>query len=123
MAITLDSITLPDDLVWTDEFGWFARVRAIENSVTGVPIIQETALVAGRSITLADDSAWLTRADLLDLVALAETADATHLLTLHDGREFDVRFREPPLNAAPVITYADPDVADMYRLTLNLITV
>lgn len=123
MALTLGALTLPADLVWTDEFEWFTRVRAIEQSVTGVPVIQETTLVAGRPITLTDDNAWLTRAELLDLVDLANTADTTHTLTLHDAREFDVQFREPPIQASQVIAYADPSVADMYRLTINLITV
>lgn len=123
MAMTLGAITLPAGLLWTDEYAWFPVARAIETSVTGTPIIQSTAQVAGRPITFSGQDAWLSKAALDALVALATEA-GPHLLTLHDGRSVSVQFREPPLAAELVIPYEDPLATDDYSLTaLNLITV
>lgn len=122
MSIMLNSIELPANLVWTDEFDWFPVVQATSRTEAGVLVREESAVVAGRPITLGED--WIARADLLDLVALASSPMGTHTLQLADGRTWSVAFRYPtPIVARPVIDYAVPELTDPYTLTLNLITV
>lgn len=122
MSQTLGAITLPAGLIWVNEYEWHGIARAIEPSVTGVPIIQSTLLSTGRSIRLEGSDAWLSRTDLDTLGALV-SAEGPHLLTLHDGRSVNVSFAEVPLLADPVVAVEDPQPGTKYRLrALNLIT-
>lgn len=128
MAILLGAISLPGDLRWSDEFAWSPVSRESEYSLTGALIVQESAKLAGRPITLeARDEAqgyvWLTRSTILALKALADTPGWTGTLTLEDGRSFSVAFRADGLEAAPVIHRAPADGADPYTLVLRLQTV
>ncbi len=93
--MTLDEITLPDDLEWVDEFDYSSIVQNMQYGVTGSLFIQESKKQAGRFITLAgsDDMAWLNRTEVVALQAKADTADLEMTLTLSDGRSFNVRFR------------------------------
>jgi len=144
MAITLDTITLPDDLLWIDEFAFSAIVQQGDYALDGALILQESTVLAGRPITLvgAQDKAWATRATVLALQALADAAtDTNHTLTLNDARTFTVRFRRSspsnllsssgsstsnsglPFTATPVIPFSDPASDDAYVLTVNLFVV
>jgi len=121
MAITLDSLTLPADLVWSDEFAWAGSISATKRTIQGRAIVQAQSVPtnSGRSITLGSDSAWLTRADLLTLQGWAGVAGKEMLLTLHDGRSFQVVFRHweaPAIDAGQVFATADPEATDTYNL-------
>ena len=50
--ILLAGIELPADLQWTDEFTGWRVGQAVKTSLTGARIVQESALQAGRPITL-----------------------------------------------------------------------
>jgi len=126
MAITLDALTLPNDLIWSDEFDWSPIQQTESYTLTGALVVESGKMLAGRPITLAGDekSAWATRAQVNALYALLDT-DPTMLLTLHDGRTFNVKFKHAgqPVQAKPVIDYNNPDDSDWYTLTLKLFTV
>ena len=66
MALTLDSITLPTDLIWIDEYAWTPVKQSINTAVNGGLIIEAAAALAGRPITLqgGDDYAWASKATL-----------------------------------------------------------
>jgi hypothetical protein len=125
MSITLDAITLPDDLIWTDEFAWSPLQQSKTYSLTGALILETGAMQAGRPITLAgsDDAAWITRAALKTLYAKLTTT-ASMSLALNDGRVFTVAFNhdDKPIEARPVFDYSTPADDDFYTLTLKLIT-
>lgn len=127
MSITLDVLTLPDDCVWTNEFGPLPVAVSQARTLTGRLVVTETGLVAGRPIDLGSESAWLTRAELLTLQAWASSPGWSGQLTLHDGRAFEVRFRtqeENVLEVVPLRDLADPGDNDRYQLTaLRLETV
>ncbi len=119
MSITLDVLTLPDDLVWTNEFGPLPVAVSQARTLTGRLVVTETGLTAGRPIDLGDESAWITRAALLTLQAWASSPGWSGRLTLHDGRAFDVRFRTQEENALEVVALralADPGDSDRYQL-------
>lgn len=127
--IALDTLTLPDELLWRDEFEW-SDVAAVEKrTIGGKLIIQEGRAVesTGRPITLGGDSAWISRSDLATLKGWADELDKSMTLVLHDSREFTVKFRhseKPVLQAESVAGYADPEDADQYALTgLKLVVV
>lgn len=117
---SLGSLTLPDDPVWTDEFGWSEVERFFERTVNGKVIRQEMLKTKGRPITL--DVAWLTRLELLALQALADVADASYSLTIFQGT-FTVAFRQPPFEVRPIRGLSDPASTDVYQVTINLQTI
>lgn len=120
MTYALGSLTLPDDPVWVDEFDTSPVVQSIERTLTGKLIIEEATTTKGRFITL--DVAWLIRAELLALQALADIADTDYPLTIVQG-SFTVRFRRPPYEVTPIRRLADPNSTDVYQVTINLLTV
>jgi hypothetical protein len=126
MAITLDAVTLPDDLIWTDEFTWSPINSAEKYTLTGALIIESGTKLKGRPITLDGDdgAAWIDRATLLALNALV-TANAIMTLTTNDGASYQVVFdnKSNPLQAKPVIDYNLPISADFYTLNIKLMEV
>ncbi|WP_263322591.1 hypothetical protein [Endozoicomonas sp. Mp262] len=108
----LDHIELPDDLLWVDEFDWNPVAQAIDRSLTGALMVQEQAKLYGRPITLTggDEAGWVTRATVLELMALANMPDKKLPLIFSDGRTFSVCFRrnkENPIFATPVLLGID----------------
>jgi hypothetical protein len=111
MAITLGAITLPDTLVWEDEFTWSPVAQSTEYSLDGALIIQESARQAGRPITLVGKSdgtahtGGITLTNLRLLQTALNVLGATWTLTLHDARAFTVAVRDNPLEAEPLPVY------------------
>ncbi|WP_067582835.1 hypothetical protein [Endozoicomonas ascidiicola] len=124
----LDDITLPDDLLWINEFQWNPVEQNIDRSLTGALMIQEGALTYGRPITLtgSGEAGWVSRLTVKALLALSKSAGATMRLTLSDGRNYSVVFDRSngaPVEAEQVMTAAYPTDDDFYFLTLRLLTV
>ncbi len=124
----LDTIELPDDLVWTDEFTWTPVVQETSYSATGALFIQESKKLAGRPISLYGEQnmCWVSRETILDLIALRNEAGKTMVLKLSDNREFTVMFVQ---SAAPIETeHVRPgsffDNDDYYKIkSINLMEV
>lgn len=122
MAITLDTLALPDDVLWSDELEWSAGEAAAKRTLQGRLVVQAAAAPenSGRPITLGNEHAWISRLDLKLLQQWIDAPGKQMTLTLHDGRSFEVLFRHwdaPVLEATPVVSYADPEDSDQYRLT------
>lgn len=123
---TLGLVQIPRGMVWADEFNWSEVERAAEYSITGALLIDAAVRQAGRPITLegSDSAGWITRATLLQLQALAQDPDATHALTLADGRAFAVKFAPgTPITATPVARPELPPSHHPYVATVRLIEV
>ena len=122
----LDNLTLPEDLIWIDEFDWSPIEQTQSYSVTGALIIQSGTKQAGRTITLAGDnsSGLITRLDL-KLLQIKANNNSTMVLTLNDARTFNVVFNHAknPIEAKPWIDYSTPDDSDLYTLKINLLAV
>lgn len=132
MTITLTAgattLTLDPDLLWEDEFAWAATEQSVTRGLTGKLIIQAALRQAGRPITLKnedDASAWMTRADMAQLQAWADTPDLRMTLTLR-GTPYLVVFRHHdggPFEARMLVHYADPMNTDWVLATLRFMTV
>lgn len=124
MGITLGGITLPDGLVWEDELDWTPVVQSSDYALNGALIVEEAERLAGRPITLRGGPswAWISRAGLLDLIAVLDVAGVSVTLTLHDATTHTVTARRDqagPVSARPVPVVADsgpadPDAATQY---------
>jgi alpha-D-ribose 1-methylphosphonate 5-triphosphate synthase subunit PhnH len=138
MTATLAGIALPDDIQWVDEFTAWRVGQLIRPTLTGALIVQESALQAGRPITLQgfDDGsnrfvAPITLAQLQALQALEEVAGAAPmtLVLLAAGdttRSFTVRFRRtdgPAIEARPIKYQVPAEAGDWFIATLRLIQV
>lgn len=127
MAITLDTVSLPD-LTIADEFSTPPVAAVAEPSVINTPVVFETERSSGRPITLVgeSDTAWITRAVLQSLYALASVPGATYTLN-YEGTEYTVRFRNEegdPISADPRIARPNAAASDYYRnVTIKLMEV
>jgi hypothetical protein len=123
------ALTLPDDLLWSDEHAWTPAVASLSYLITGALLVQSATRQAGRPITLvgAMDMAWVTRSvitTLYDWAAVPLSSDTGRFeLTLTDARVFTVAFRhaDTALEAEPVAGFPARSESDFYRLTLRLI--
>lgn len=128
MSVQLDTLELPVDLVWADEFQYSDIAQQKQRSLTGALIIQESAKLEGRPITLVggQESAWATREQVLALQALVDTVDNDMTLTFH-GTSYTVRFdREggnTPVDASPIVACTNPEMVQYYGITIKLMTV
>lgn len=119
--MTLDDITLPDDLLWINEFDWNPVEQNVERSLTGALLVQESQLSHGRSIALSGngEAGWVSRLTVKNLYALAKAANTTMSLTLPDGRQFSVIFHRANgsgVETRQLIPFAYPDDDDLYLL-------
>ena len=130
--ITLTSaaqtITLPEDLFWSDEHEWQPVEQSVERTLTGALIVEATARTAGRPITLSpedESSAWISLASLTALTAWAATPGKTMVLTFN-GVARNVMFRHHDsggITAKPLVHYNAPETADFYLATVRLMEI
>ncbi|WOG29893.1 hypothetical protein [Endozoicomonas sp. 8E] len=126
--MTLDTITLPDDLLWINEFDWNPVEQSQDRSLTGGLLIQEQSKSYGRSIELngGEDAAWVSRSVVVNLLALSQIANKVMTLTLPDLRQYSVIFDRSsgaPVEARQVLPYAYPGDNYQYSLIVRLLTV
>lgn len=135
MAITLqkgaDTIVLPPDLLWEDEFAWSPVAQGTERSVTGALLIDVSARQDGMPITLTgtERHAWLLRPEVQALRAWLALPGQVFTLTIN-GEAFTVLFdhgtdeTSRAFVVAPVVDYSDPQDSHYYcSVTLRFITI
>lgn len=131
MAITLavggTSLALSDDLFWSDQYAWAPVEQTVDRSITGALIIQASARVGGRPITLqADDetSAWMPLSAVQQIMTWAATPLQQMTLTVN-GAAHTVIFRhqDGPIEAKPVVFYNDQQSDDNYIATLRFMEI
>lgn len=125
---TLGGIEIPAELFWEDEFDWSPSVGAVEWGLTGAAIIDVAAKQSGRPITLSGDAdrGWIARSVVEALYALASNPGTPRVLTLADGRSFDVVFSpaEKPITATRLGYNAVPSSDWFYKaVTLRLMEI
>lgn len=126
MAISLNGISLPDDLEWSDEFAWTPVEQTVGYTLDGAMVVESGVRQAGRRITLAagEDRAWVTRATLKSLYALAQTVHDDLTLVM-GSTTFNVAFRhsDGAIESRPVSQVSPASDADFYVITLRLMEV
>ena len=133
MATTIEDIaqtitvTLPDDLLWANEFTTSQVAQDTKRTITGAMVIFEDTKLHGRSIELTsdEDSGWIVRSALLNLRALSELED-TDCNLVYRAVTYKVRFDRSNgsgIKVIPVVDCSDPSNDSKYALSLALITV
>jgi hypothetical protein len=120
------TITLDDDMLWTDEFGWQNVVMRTSRTIAGSLIVESASRAKGRPITLAGGSnyGWLARSVVLALRTAANLPGQKMTLSLR-GQSYTVMFNNEAaaVEATLVIDYNNPEAADYYVATVRLIEV
>jgi len=124
--ILLDTLTLPDGLVWTDQYASQAVVQSVKRTLAGSLVVFHAGQPQGRLITLesSQDSGWLTRSQVEALALLAASPGAIHVLQIH-GESYPVMFRHhqpPALDARHLWSYDAPRDSDYFLVTLKLMS-
>jgi hypothetical protein len=133
-AVTLladaTTYTLPSDLQFTDEYSWLPTAQQIDVAFDGSLIIEESAQLFGRPITMVGEATygWMDHALVEQLRVLAGMPRSIPMtLTLLDGRVFGVLFRHeraaPAVEGKPILPLAPPQDGDSYTFTLRFLQV
>ena len=124
----LNTVLLPDDLTWIDEWEEFPVAQTTKRRLDGGLVIYSRTVSAGRSITLeAPENHALSRDTLSELSLLALQAGASFDLTMPlRGLSFRVVFRHndpPALDFKALFDYADPLPTDWVTGKIKLMTI
>jgi len=120
-------LTLPDDLVRTDEHGFSPIRQAVTPTLTGALWIDVSVMQAGEPITLrgGQDGAIyfgdISRAAFAQLRAFADVPGQVFTLSFR-GAAYQVVWRHddpPALDAVDLIDYTDPASTDLVIPTLK----
>ena len=125
MSTTLDAVTLPEDLLWVDEYAYTPVKQTVAIALDGSQIIEAAAQSAGRPITLqgGDNYAWIDKATL-ELLRLKQATPGLQMTLILLGVSYNVLFVQPGgIEAKPIIDYSDPDSSDLYSVTLKFFEV
>ena len=129
MTISVDAITLPEDLVWSNEYNWSPVVQDARKSITGALIVQEAIQQKGRSIILrgGDNSAWIDRTTLDALQVKSNTVNLEMVLT-HNGATYNVMFdrssnSDTGIEVKEIYPVANPTSDHVYQITLKFIEI
>lgn len=119
--IALESISLPSDLDWQDEFDYSPVAQNAERSLSGKLAIEEATKIYGRPLTLVggQNAAWVERSTVNSLYALL-TKNNEMTLQMH-GIEYQVIWRhsDTPIEAKPVVRVRNPQDTHKYTITLR----
>ncbi len=120
------ALTLPDDLLWPDEFSWAPVATNASYSAGGTLLINRGVKLAGRPITLQGGTSWgwIDRATALTLLDWVAISGAQFTLS-YRSVNYTVKFSltAAPLDVSPVIDYSDPSGTDFYFATIRLVVV
>ena len=113
---TRDTVSLPPDMRWLDEYGWAAVAQAEpEYTLGGAIVVQQGVKHAGRPITLGGEWAWLDWQTVQTLRAWCDVPGQRYPDTLRRPRKgrrplhrrnppddrLNIRFRQSEKRAAP----------------------
>lgn len=129
--VTLQELTLPNDLMWGDELAWTPVTATNTYTLTGALVIEQGVRLAGRPFTLQSpdlELAWVTRQTVQTLLAWSAIAGRKFTLGLQypsDTRQFTVAFdhSQDPVAAQPVKGFPGHNLGDWFHVTLKFLEV
>ncbi len=120
------TVTLPDDILWADEFAWHPVEQRVDQTITGALIVQAAERLAGRPITLqsGQNFAWLTRAQLDNLKVWAAIPGKTLTLNIRGvARSVMFRHNDGAVEAEMVMYHAAPTASDFYVCVVRFLEI
>jgi len=127
LSLTLDTIEIPTDFIWVDEFDFTPIQQSETLTLTGALVIETGVKQKGRLITISEgDKPARALKSTVDALYALLAQNKVMSLVLQDSRTFNVRFKNnngKPIEAKPHIYFDVMDDNDYYTLTLKLIEV
>ncbi len=126
-TITLDAITLSNDLVWEDIHTWSPVAQKTSYTLTGALVVEVGTKLKGRKVSLVggDNYGWSPRSVIDALYAKAANAGLVMTL-IYKGTTLSVMFDHEAgaVNVGQAMGYSNPESGDWIRVnSLNFITV
>lgn len=127
MAITLDGITLDENMFWRDRHISRQIAQRVDFTLGGRAAIFVQQNLQGRPITLesVDDQGWLTLSQVQAVEAISLVPGAVYSLVI-EAETFNVIFRhqEPPaFQYTPLVPRLNEAATDYYTGRIRLFTV
>ena len=128
-SLTKDAttLTLPSDLLWTNEYEWAGVKQSRKTLLTGALLVQSGAYLAGQEIDLdgGPDYAWATRSLVASLYAWTLLPGQVFGLVIRGAAPINVIFNHEKgaLRASPILPVSDPAAADEYQIALRFLKV
>ena len=120
------TLTLPDGLLWADEWTWRAVEQSVTTTLTGALVVEVATRQAGRPITLKSgtDYAWIIRADLDQLNAWADMPGKELALSIRGvSRPVIFRHQDTAIEAEMILHKSAPAQTDYYQATIRLMEI
>lgn len=123
--ISLNGVTLSEDLIWENEFDSPAISQNTQRTILGNLVIQNLPLSKGRTINLVANSdgnsyeGFFTREQIIEFKVLEQSgAD----ITFHyEGTDYNVKIQAGGVQVTPLIPRPNQAIGDLYSGTLILI--
>lgn len=128
MALTLNGITLPDEIKWVERHDSIHNIVATEVVTLGGVRDEQIVVLSGTPIILRSDpdSGWIEDGDLIDqLYALSLVPHATYPLVI-GSQSFTVKFWHSgasAFKATPINNTNAEDVDILYTVEIRLMSV
>lgn len=121
------TLLLPEDLTWVDQFQYSPVAQTAEFAVEGAVIVDAATKTSGREITLqaGDNYAWFTLSQINALRNMAYTPGKIMTLTIGQA-SFKVVFRHndpPAIDVVPLVELAEYANGDYFFGTIKFLEV
>lgn len=116
MSYTLNSITLPEGLVWEDPYSWNPVGQQVDVALSGALIVQEARQLQGKPIELIGgrDSCWCTKAEIDQLYALLDTPDLEMQLIIEGETHTVIWDRSCPIKTRAFVSHEAETGSSLY---------
>lgn len=127
MTITLDALTLSNDLMWNSQYNWSPVVQTVSYAIDGTMIVEAGTKMKGRPVSLTGGSnfGWMQRSLIDQIYAKAVVAGLTMTL-VYKGTSLTVMFdhERGALDLALALPYSEYASNDWIQVnSINFITV
>lgn len=125
--ITLNGVTLSDDLIWEDEFGHAEVSQNVQRTVLGNAVISSFPKTGGKTITLTsrvsgnEYSGYFTRTQIEAFKVLEQNSIPVSFV--YEGQNFTVIVQSGGVNVQPLIARPNQENIDEYSGSITLITI
>lgn len=125
--ISLNGVTLSEDLLWTNEFDYRAISQQDDTTVLGRRIISTLPIQGGREIILSSVrsgnrfTGYYTRTQIQEIKSLEK--NGTTVVFIYESQTFNVIIKSGSVKVTPIIARPNQEDEDWYTGSITLLEV